>query len=239
MPCRQSGASLMRRRVHKIRKGTTVVSMEPTPGRPLDRLKHSYARRGCRLSNFRINDRDGGSRYEETHSAIASVPQENVDKQTTGQYVSRVPPIAPPQGGVTGRPRGKGVSHSDIAEVDSCFSRELVEHGYIYSPWEGLLRSVSPVKRDYCSPARSRESSRVRFSPENVVFEIPCHREFTHEEKVNIWSSPLSIRAQALRNKKEWVYEGCSFQNVVEEDKFFRDRDGNIHHPAHLRAKRA
>ena len=89
-----------------------------------------------------------------------------------------------------------------------------------------LLRPISPLKRA-CS------YSSVHFCPQIKVIEIPSHRAFTKEEKARIWSDRDSIRRNAFRNTKEWIYEGCNLDFVVEEDRFLHKSDGSSVHPAH------
>lgn len=75
---------------------------------------------------------------------------------------------------------------------------------------------------------------KVKFAPEkDTVVEIPSHRMLTEQEKVDMYNTSDAIRLQAFRNYAEWVWEGCDIANVVEEDKFCTDSDGNLLHPAH------
>lgn len=81
-----------------------------------------------------------------------------------------------------------------------------------------------------CNP----QSRKVKFAPEkDRVFEIPSHRTFNEVEKLEIWNNSDAIRLQAFRNYAEWIWEGRVTANVVEEEGFCRDRDGNLLHPAH------
>ncbi|GAX21253.1 hypothetical protein FisN_1Lh082 [Fistulifera solaris] len=75
---------------------------------------------------------------------------------------------------------------------------------------------------------------KVKFAPEkDTVFEIPSHRTLSEQERLEMYNNSDAIRLQAYRNYAEWIWEGCDIANVVEEDKFCTDSDGNLLHPAH------
>lgn len=85
------------------------------------------------------------------------------------------------------------------------------------------------------TPDYKVRSRKVKFAPEkDIVIEIPSHRIFSEEEKLEIWNNSDAIRLQAFRNYAEWIWEGCDLANVVEEDGFCTDNDGNLLHPAHV-----
>jgi hypothetical protein len=75
---------------------------------------------------------------------------------------------------------------------------------------------------------------KVKFAPEkDTVIEIPSHRTLSEQERLEMYNNSDAIRLQAYRNYAEWIWEGCDIANVVEEDEFCTDSEGNLLHPAH------
>ena len=76
---------------------------------------------------------------------------------------------------------------------------------------------------------------RVTFSdqPDNVVL-IPSFREYTEDERQNIWSSYDEVEMNKGLNILEYQYEGWNWQSVIEEDQFIMLTDGNSVHPARV-----
>ena len=86
----------------------------------------------------------------------------------------------------------------------------------------------------------SRLVSRVRFAdnPVSGVKVIPNHRSLTKEQKRSMYRDPRTLQAEAETNYSEREFErsrNC-FENALEEECFFRDRRGELIHPAHWTA---
>jgi hypothetical protein len=76
--------------------------------------------------------------------------------------------------------------------------------------------------------------SHVRFAPRPEVVEIPSHRAYSHKEKAQIWNSLPKLRKEAKRNRIEWIWEGSTASQAVEEEDFWTNARGKLVHPAHF-----
>ena len=86
----------------------------------------------------------------------------------------------------------------------------------------------------------SRREARVRFArnPVNCVQMIPSHRSLTKEQKRLMYRDISTLHAEAHKNYAECEFERSRycFENALEEECFFRDRRGELIHPAHWAA---
>jgi hypothetical protein len=79
--------------------------------------------------------------------------------------------------------------------------------------------------------SRNRDGS-IRFHSYVKVVNIPSRFAYTSKQKRRMWNGESAIRRNAKRNKVEYEWEGWTWQNVIEEDKF-DVVDGQLIHPAH------
>jgi hypothetical protein len=79
----------------------------------------------------------------------------------------------------------------------------------------------------------SSDGRSVRFSPRCQVVEIPHYRDYSPEQKRNMWNGRKQIRAMARKNTAEYRYDGWSVDCATEEEDFVSIA-GVLVHPAHL-----
>lgn len=84
----------------------------------------------------------------------------------------------------------------------------------------------------------SRCRRRVRFAPDSelvTVHEIPNRRSLTAEEKRSLYRDKRTLQAEKDRSCVEMNFERSlyCFENVLEEEYFFRNHLGELVHPAH------
>ena len=248
--CRRNGRSirsscLKPRSVYKATNtaNTVVSAKQPSLGvrRTLDRLKRTYSRRGYKISPIASKRRkcdvtansDGIWR---TNSApgvsaanVLSIPPATLFLPVLGDNQQEQQPEA----------TESDCSGNDevLLDLNNFLPPKQPERVPFSSSWGDLLDCVSPIKPSESSP-KSNSLLRgrcVRFPEEVVssVIEIPSHRDFTPEQRMQVWASSIAIRLNARRNTKEWHYERCNVHNVVEEDGFIQDCRGTLLHPAH------
>lgn len=79
----------------------------------------------------------------------------------------------------------------------------------------------------------------VRFHPSVLIMPIPSHRSYSSRSKARMYTPKEELTANAIRNNREFVYEGRDWRSVVEEEEMFICRwTGEYVHPAHVRYER-
>jgi hypothetical protein len=76
-----------------------------------------------------------------------------------------------------------------------------------------------------------KEGAQVSFLESVSVIEIPSHRDYSPEDRQDLWNSAQVIAALARRNSAEFSSEGGAWQNVLEEDAFVSLPSGELIHP--------
>lgn len=76
---------------------------------------------------------------------------------------------------------------------------------------------------------------KVQFKPTVAVICIPSHRSYPSKVKKTLWGSTKEIKANAIRNTAEYIYDNCNWRKSTEEEQFYRDtRNGSLIHPVHV-----
>ena len=113
------------------------------------------------------------------------------------------------------------------------------------TPQTTIPFTVKSAIRPSLSSSIRRACHRVRFAPEvvTVVIEIPSRRSLTAEEKRSLYRGKRELHADAEKAYVEIKFEGYPnrfknyrFENALDEDSFFRNRLGELVHPAHWAA---
>ncbi len=129
-------------------------------------------------------------------------------------------------------------SEESIWEVRACTDRYAECKARLAQA--DLLLSFAATSWDDASvnlSSPSVSSRHVNFAPQLVtVVEIPSHRSLTQEEKHRIYRDRRIVRRDRSNSRLEQKFERrCRcFDNVLEEDVFFRNELGELVHPAHF-----
>lgn len=127
----------------------------------------------------------------------------------------------------------KRPASSILASITQSYSTKRVRRVSLAEP-QGVpyrLRQDDPVVSsddDEATPHRN-----VRFDPRVRYYAIDSHRLFSAEEKQSIWTCRQDLRTQAVRNRREFAYEGHDWRDVVLEDDFCWDGEQLVH-PVHV-----
>lgn len=76
---------------------------------------------------------------------------------------------------------------------------------------------------------------KVRFVEVVKVSAIPNRREYTSQQRYQMWNSSAAIRHMAQKNTIEYNWEGRDWRQAAEEESFFQ-YCGSFVHPAHYRS---
>lgn len=108
----------------------------------------------------------------------------------------------------------------------------------------GLVRAesdedLSSTASDESSVSSASVSSKKRargisFAPVVKVQPIPHSSDLSPTQRRRMYSTSVEVRANKVRNKKEWRYDGSDWRNVTEEWEMGVDMvTGELVHPAH------
>lgn len=75
----------------------------------------------------------------------------------------------------------------------------------------------------------------IKFARSVAVVRIPSHKDYSKSLKASLWNSLKEIKASAVRNTTEYIYERCQWRKAIEEPDMYRDtRSGAYVHPVHV-----
>lgn len=224
------------------------ASSSGVPGTLDDPLKHTNEQRGCMFHSYSWKDYSVSDRPHCTGRDIGNsssvVPPAVVSEEEDVAGVVLQSPVNSQDDAffVTEEEEDDDDSSNDMDWSESNDLLVFSDDDQDCFKWEGeadssfSFDSMSPVKRPG-TPLGTNKGPRVHFSPDLVssVVEIPSHRAYTNEEKLHIWTSLRTLKANAYRNTVEFAYEGKDYKSVLEEDRFLVDKSGKTHHPAWVR----
>jgi hypothetical protein len=81
-------------------------------------------------------------------------------------------------------------------------------------------------------PFQSSLQSRVSFESCVVVHSIPSHIDYSDRVRKALWTEPMEMEQEKIRNYVEFMAEGWDWRQVVEEDEFLVFENQLIH-PVH------
>lgn len=75
-------------------------------------------------------------------------------------------------------------------------------------------------------------NQKISFAAHVTVKEIPSHREYSEEERLDLWNGAQAVAESVQRNTVEFRAEGWDWETVLEEESFVRLSSGELIHPA-------
>ena len=120
---------------------------------------------------------------------------------------------------------------NECLESDESSLTEKEERSVFSSSTTATSSSDSSLSLEESIKVQTRRR-RVQFDDCDVVIKIPHFRDYSDEERDQIWIAPDALDESIERCTIEFAYEGHNWRNAIEESQFYRCGNGKLFHPA-------